>query len=45
MIGEKLKEIRENLGLNKKEFAQYIGINTLPIMVMKPKLGNPLQIF
>ena len=26
MIGEKLKEIRENLGLNKKEFAQYIGI-------------------
>ena len=26
MIGEKLKEIRENLGLNKKEFAQYIGL-------------------
>lgn len=26
MIGEKLKEIRESLGLNKKEFAQYIGI-------------------
>ena len=26
MIGEKLKEIRENLGLNKKEFAQYNGI-------------------
>ena len=26
MIGEKLKELRENLGLNKKEFAQYIGI-------------------
>lgn len=26
MIGEKLKEIRESLGLNKKEFSQYIGI-------------------
>lgn len=26
MIGEKLKEIREGIGLNKKEFAQYIGL-------------------
>lgn len=26
MIGDKLKEIRENTGMNKKEFANYIGI-------------------
>lgn len=26
MIGTKLKEIRENTGMNKKEFADYIGI-------------------
>lgn len=26
MIGEKLREIRENTGLNKKEFAQYLGL-------------------
>ena len=26
MIGEKLKEIREKTGMNKKEFAQYLGL-------------------
>ncbi|WP_418752230.1 XRE family transcriptional regulator [Frisingicoccus sp.] len=26
MIGEKLKEIRESVGMNKKEFAQYLGL-------------------
>lgn len=26
MIGEKLKELREKMGLNKKEFAQYLGL-------------------
>ena len=26
MIGEKLKELREKIGLNKKEFAQYLGL-------------------
>lgn len=26
MIGEKLKEIREKMGLNKKEFAKYLGL-------------------
>ena len=26
MIGEKLKELREKTGLNKKEFAQYLGL-------------------
>lgn len=26
MIGEKLKEIRESKGMNKKEFAQYLGL-------------------
>ena len=26
MIGEKLKEIREQTGLNKKDFANYIGM-------------------
>ena len=26
MIGDKLKEIRERTGMNKKEFAEYIGV-------------------
>ena len=26
MIGDKLKEIREETGMNKKEFASFIGI-------------------
>lgn len=26
MIGEKLKEIRESINMNKKEFAQYLGL-------------------
>ena len=42
MINDKLREIREQTGLNKKRFAEFIGIKH--IIIMKSESGNRILI-
>lgn len=45
MIGDKLKEIRENIHMNKKNLLRILAQNILLITDMKLEQGNQIQIF